>query len=241
MRDFRICWIVSRPRVGSMWTYNVARALIADAGLRPLPAEALHVKDEVFAEGSAALADGEPSHRRVLKTHVGIDAMTPHSLFLVPDRDPRDALVSLMRFTGMDFGEALAAQEIFAELLDRYATQMPPGRMLRLAYRTINERPAEAVAQIAGFLDHRLAPRRDRQIADSLAKERVPEIVSRATMTKLVAVPGQPPRTYDLATGFQTGHVSQYRDGDWRHVLTSEQIAAVEGRLGPWLRANGYA
>ena len=47
-------------------------------------------------------------------------------------------------------------------------------------------------------------------------------------------------RGFDLTTGFQRGHISNYNDGDWRVLLTPEQKKKMNDRLGPWLLENGY-
>ena len=51
---------------------------------------------------------------------------------------------------------------------------------------------------------------------------------------------GAQARALDVATGFQSGHVSDYRDGDWQTLLTAEQKALVDERLGAWLDRYGY-
>jgi hypothetical protein len=48
-------------------------------------------------------------------------------------------------------------------------------------------------------------------------------------------------RAFDSDTRFQSRHVSPYKDGDWRHLLTKGQKARVKASLGPWLKTNGYA
>ena len=46
-------------------------------------------------------------------------------------------------------------------------------------------------------------------------------------------------RAYDTETGFQSGHVSSYHDGDWKKVLTQDQQVRMYDVLGDWLRENG--
>jgi hypothetical protein len=44
----------------------------------------------------------------------------------------------------------------------------------------------------------------------------------------------------DRSTGFQSGHVSDYRDGDWRRHLSREQILAMDAAFGDWIARHGY-
>jgi hypothetical protein len=39
-------------------------------------------------------------------------------------------------------------------------------------------------------------------------------------------------RAFDTATGFQSGHVSNYREGDWKRILTEEQKSRIEVLVG---------
>lgn len=48
-------------------------------------------------------------------------------------------------------------------------------------------------------------------------------------------------RAFDAETGFQSRHISDYRDGGWRKAFDTAQKARLETALGPWLAANGYA
>ena len=48
-------------------------------------------------------------------------------------------------------------------------------------------------------------------------------------------------RAFDRRTGFQTGHVSKYQSGDWRHILTADEQRVVWERIGNWLQTNGYS
>jgi hypothetical protein len=35
-------------------------------------------------------------------------------------------------------------------------------------------------------------------------------------------------RAFDPETGFQSGHVSNYQEGDWKRILTTEQKSRLE-------------
>lgn len=253
MRDFRILWIVGRPRVGSTWIYNVARQILARVGIESMPARLVHRMDDLLREANAALAEPEARRRWVLKAHEPIDPALPESLYVLPDRDPRDALVSLMRFAHVPFDHALAMQHGHNEISDRFRTQVTRGRLLEIAYRDIVDRPQAGVARLAGFMGIEIAAPAAAEIARLFERDRVGETVRRTEMAgaallrggrvdglELVGNLDGTPRVLDLATGFQAGHVSGYSDGDWRHSLTAGQIEAVEARLGPWLARHGY-
>jgi hypothetical protein len=53
-------------------------------------------------------------------------------------------------------------------------------------------------------------------VARSQAGERIDE-------NDVVRMKGNRGRAYDHQTGFQSGHVSDYQEGDWQKILTPEQ------------------
>lgn len=254
MRDFRILWIVGRPRVGSTWIYNVARQILARAGIEPMPVRVVYRVDDLLREANAALAGPDARQRWVLKVHEPIDPALPDSLYVLPDRDPRDALVSLMRFVRAPFDQALAIQHSHNEISDRFRTHVPHGRLLEIAYRDIVGRPEASVARLAGFMEIEIAAPAAAEIAGLFERDRVGQAVRQTEIAgeallrggrvdglELVGNLDGTPRVFDLATGFHAGHVSGYSDGDWRHSLTPGQIEAVDAKLGPWLARHGYA
>ncbi len=112
----------------------------------------------------------------------------------------------------------------------------------------ILERPEEVGGQICDFLGLAVPPAEIAAAAASLSKDKVAaRIKSVETSIKQreqagVAVGDAEfvrdldtgwERAFDVETGFQSGHVSDYRDGDWRHILTREQQTALDQILGP--------
>jgi hypothetical protein len=47
-------------------------------------------------------------------------------------------------------------------------------------------------------------------------------------------------RIWDPITGFQSGHVSDYRPGDWRLLLTGDEKKRLDQTIGDWLTCHGY-
>ncbi len=253
MRDFRILWIVGRPRVGSTWVYNVARRILARSGLEPMPEHVVHRMDDLQKEANAALAGSDTPQRWVLKAHEPIIPTLPESLYVLPDRDPRDALVSLMRFNRMAFADALAFHDMANAITDGFRANVPHGRLLEIVYRDIADRAEAVVARIAAFMGIEIASPDAAEIAGLFERDRVGETIRRAETAGAALLRGgqvdglelvgnfdRTPRVLDLATGFQAGHLSDYRDGDWRQLLTREQLVAVDARFGPWLAKRGY-
>lgn len=244
------------PRSGSTWVYNVVRAVLRLAGRQVFPSEVPQDPDDMFAHADQAIADTDPNKIWILKVHRYLRPDAPRSKFINTQRDLRDALVSFMRFMQCDFEQALKAMIESAEKTDHYR-HFSPDSILHLEYMDIISQPLEAVRTISRFCDVELTEAEIRNVvtqfekanverliqakeADIERRARTGEPIARAEFVPQRFRPGMA-RAYDTATGFQSGHLSGYRDGDWRKLLTPDQRERMYIHLGEWLRRNGYA
>jgi hypothetical protein len=242
MRDCKIFWIAGAPRVGSIWTFNVTREL---AGYRVLPEQALADKSRIPALGLEALNDQDPETRWVFKLHDLLNPEIDRSLFIVPHRDPRDAMMSAWRFLRMPtFETALEYAVRSLGTLEHYEKALFSDRKLALGYRLIAQDPGAAVRTLAAALEIDLSDAEIDAVVSKFDKravaQRVAALEAAADSAPRVGNADGSQRLFDPATGFQTGHVSDYCEGDWRRLLSAPQLAAVDARLGPWLQARGY-
>jgi hypothetical protein len=242
-------------RAGSMWTHNVIREALEQAGYRVLPEQVpWNNEDKLRIFLDAALPDQDPANVYVLKTHKLLTPDMPRTYFISTVRDLRDALMSWKRFMNADFDAALQAAEGMAKTCDHYLS-FPENKHTRIRYVDIIQAPAATLTDLC------------RQLGLTLSAAQIDGIVakhSKANVARRIAAKEQDYkgqlrkgfktddietiagyndsiRLYDKATGFQSGHVSDYQDGDWRNILSAEQIDKMHERLGPWLERNGFA
>lgn len=236
--DIRAIWIASVPRTGSMWTFNVARDLVRAAGTTPKPELVPQDDAEMEAIGRAGIEAGDGVY--VLKVHTHIEADLPHSFYVVTHRDLRDSVVSFMRFTHGDFDAGLrfAAGAIRSE---QHFSTFPADRTLHLDYAEITGEPGIVVAKLGARLGIPTPAPLVAEIVARYAKDKVRErLVAREQALREKIAARQPVdrrdfiaqgdrslRAFDTATGFQSGHVSDYREGDWRKILTPAQQGAL--------------
>lgn len=243
------------PRSGSMWTFNVARAALRAAGRQVLPDQVPKDDHDMFACAGQAIADRDPNRTWVLKVHSYLRPDVPLSKFINTQRDLRDALVSYMRFMQCDFDQALQAMVGAATITDHYR-EFKPDSILHLKYVDIMSRPLDVVRHIAEFCSIKLTEAEIADIADRFEKTNVQRLIRdkeadierRASagepiaITEIVRQRFKPNmvRAFDTNTGFQSGHISEYRDGSWRELLTPEQQERMYAVLGDWLQPNEY-
>jgi hypothetical protein len=239
LREAKIVWVAGMPRSGSMWTYNIARALVASAGHEVVPTQVPKLEAEVHAEAQRAIADPDPRRVWVLKTHHAIPFAAKRALVILPLRDPRDVVVSLMRFMRVPLGHAARGVDAWAALLDHYRQTLAPGQVLWLRYADLALRPGTVVDEIAGFLDVACAPdARDGLVAGltkGAVRERLDRLTASGASADRVTNPDGSIRLFDPESGFQTGHVSDYCDGDWRRILPAGEAALIAERYADFL------
>jgi hypothetical protein len=253
--SFRCLWVAGMARSGSMWTFNVARAVCRAAGKKVLPDLVPKSDADMVAFANQAMVDHDTNKIWVVKVHSFIEREAPLSKFVNTQRDLRDALVSFMRFMLCDFDRALLAMVDAAELTEYYE-DLEPRLILRLRYEDIVERPLGVARDIANFCEVELSDAEVAKIVRHFEKSEVKRLIrdkeddikrrveAGEAVLESEIVPqrfrNNVVRAFDLRTGFQSGHISGYRDGSWRQLLTAEQQKRMHGLLGDWLRRHGY-
>jgi hypothetical protein len=249
---YKIVWIASMPRSASMWAFNVARALLREAGFSVFPDILPKGDEHMVAEARKGLTDSSPNNVWCLKVHSGLRGASPSNRFISTFRDPRDAIVSFMRFMRYDFETALSAATIWTHLCDHYRA-FPTDLSLCLDYDRITTDPAGVAGRISDFLKLDLAAN---DIAHAIAdferetvRRRVGafrEQAERGFMAgdvlaeALILNADGTIRFWDPHTGFQSGHISDYRDGDWRFLLSEDQKRRLDEAIGDWVAQHGY-
>jgi hypothetical protein len=240
--NIRAIWIATNARTGSMWTTNVVAAIVRAEGHAVVP-ENLGEKDEK-ARTIQAMEHLESGARgvAVIKSHKAVPVV-PDSVGVITLRDIRDVTVSFMRFMRLPFEECLPFVETS---LARTPDQLYAGEdRILLEHEVIADRPVEAVRYLAQQLGAKTAEQAATEIAERFSKAVVSRIAAdadadvkarlkareRVLRNEVTIVRPDNWRARDRETSFQTGHVSDYKAGDWKHILTPEQQAVLDALI----------
>ena len=231
--DIKLVWIASMPRSGSMWAYNVSRSVLRRAGREVFPKNVPRKDRDMLALAAQGFKDRDPTNVWTLKVHQCIRRNSPRSRFITTYRDPRDALVSYKRFMRCDFERALEAMMWSTRACDYYRS-FPAELCLHLEYRDIVKTPRDVVQRIAEHIGCPITSEIVSEVVNEFSKANVKQRIrdTEASLKRrtalgdpnstgeVVHVGPQNQRALDLTTGFQSGHVSDYREGDWKNALT---------------------
>lgn len=254
----RSVFVAGMARAGSMWTFNVTRALLEAAGYEPYPAVQPIYPHELRALVAAAF-DAQPQGRRVycLKVHEALNAVPENVRIVCNFRDVRPALLSFMRFMHYDFEAALPAAREMAAVTDHYLRLKENGTgVLLLTYAAVTGHPEGVLRSLASHMGLTLPEQTFSDVLERFSKERIRARLEKLGEVKLDAQgriadpeaakvlqsipnPDGSFRLYDNATGFQSHHITSQEGEDWRAAFTPEQLERLDAEFAPWLTRHG--
>ena len=223
-------WCAGMYASGSTWAYNIMRGVTA----------ALHAGQTVRGRFVNYLADLEglddQGRVHVVKTHdvapeVATQLSRRTTRLVVPIRDPRDAVTSMMLYQRYPFDMALdwvARSGKFA------ASLVADPRALLLRYEAgFTDTPATLDAIARWFGCELPAGVRERLFAGH----------TRSAVEAMIATLGahHNENAGDAETQWHRHHAGRTGEiGRWRRMLTPAQVAAIEGGMRQWMAKFGY-
>ena len=252
MNSYKVVFISTVPRTGSMWVYNFARDVLRHAGREVVPELVPKTDREVKTLAAQALLDGNAKRIWVLKTHELVQPGPP-SKIIYTVRDPRDTVLSYQRFMQCPIDLAMRCVSGFEILLNSYR-HSPADLVHPVRYEDIENKPTDVARNICHFLKVRLP---DSIIASTLEKysksrvvaltehieRRVQEKIKRGDEVDdddIVDIGRGRFRAFDTATGFQTGHVLGKESGYWREAMPEELKRIFREEYGDLIARLGY-
>ena len=220
-----------------MWAYNVARQLARAAGYRVTPDKALQRDADMLAAADAWMQAAADDTYCILKVHMPLYERDGLKVIYL-QRDLHDRIHSICRFDQRGFSEDSITQIVRSQLeMDAHYDRWQAHHLLRLPYAGLENDSRTLIRRIAGFMQlDDIATASIEQIDRDLSKQSVRRLVERldpeavdpaSSVATLIRGSADAVRAFDQETGFQTGHVSDYRSGDWQHLWTDEQKEIV--------------
>lgn len=249
----KLVCIAGMPRSGSMWSYNVTRRMLIIAGREVLPDRIPKSDEEMMACARKGIESTEESEIYVLKVHAMLNMDSDKVFYISTVRDVRDALVSWMRFMHADFDMAVAQGIEMINAVNHYSA-FSRDRLLRIEFKDVLHKPAEVCRKIAKSLDLDISDVTIDSVVEMYSKDNVSKIISAREHEILERLQrgdtieqgdvvenyDRTVRAFDPDTGFQSGHVSNYCEGDWQTLLTGEQVRRINEVFGEWLVREGF-
>lgn len=247
-------WVSTAPRTGSMWLFNVVREIFRIIGKQVKPEDIPQCDGDMFKQAARfASVSQDPSQVWVLKVHTILKPDLPRSKVITIHRDLRDVLVSFKEFMKTSFDDSLQCARLLVNFTETYK-DYDPGYLKLVAYSDIETRPVELILEIAKFCGVQINEMIAKDIALKYSREKVKSIIEKSNKSLAQKLAKKQPidnrdivyfsastyRAYDCKSGFQTGHVSQRKTGDWDSVLSNTEQQKLHAEFGGWLKNYGY-
>jgi hypothetical protein len=220
---------------GSTWMFNIVNTMLS---LNFPEARLLRIYTEEFLDEDIP-RDGMDCV--VAKTHrppsaVRLLARVSNIPILLTLRDPRDAVASMMRRFGYEFGGALEFIRLSGEAL---APLVSSPNVLLLRYEDGFTRKAETIDAVAARLGLKLSTSTREAVRAALTPSAVSASIADLTARGTF---GDPPRVemFDPDTHWHPNHVGDGRVGKWREILTNSQAAEVQSATRDFRAAFHY-
>ena len=227
-------WCLGMYSSASTWAYNVTRQA----------AQALWPQSPVlagFAHGKADLDRLRRGGVAVVKTHSAhssvFEALDREcKTIILTVRDPRDAVASLIRYNGFDFGLAC---DLTAQTAHLCAMMSTDERATVLRYEDGFAERRHTVDRIAQALGNPLPAEDGNAIFAHNHRSAVEKFISRLETLSTARQVGDD--IFDDCTHWHKHHSGRTGEvGRWRQGLTKDQAALVEHETSEAMEAMGY-
>ena len=235
-------WIATVPRTGSMWTTNVVREILNYSKMNVLPKTLPQAGEDYFnIFERRAFSDLNEKNHYVLKVHTFIeDINIPKSKLITNIRNPYDICASYYQFMKCDIDTAINDALSLPILIDQYK-KWDAKNLFIVKYEEIEEPSSKLVLELSEFLGAHLDENAALSIWKKFSKDNVRKIIAdndKSLSDKIskkqeidpreVVILGKNNyRSFDLNTGFQTGHISERKTGEWRLAFSESETHKI--------------
>ena len=252
-----IVFVAGMPRAGSMWTYNVTRAILEAKKISVLPK--LIKVDERSIIQDALVSVENKNEVHCIKTHIKLESPIPtkHPVKIICNvRDVRDACLSYMRFMKADYEVGLQIMKIMMELTDYYISTFADN-LITIRFEDVVNNPHPTIGKISDFLGVELSEIEKKEIIAKFDRSNIQKKLHELSSVKLnengqviddeqkeffdsVKKFDGTYSIFDKVTSFQSDHVTSITDGEWESYFDKNQKAMLNALSRKWLLKYGY-
>ena len=248
-------WIATVPRTGSMWTANVVREILNYSKMNVLPKTQPQAEEDYFnLFERQAFSDQNEKNHYVLKVHTFIeDINIPKSKLITNIRNPYDICASFYQFMKCDIDTAIGVALSLTEVIEHYKKNDEKNFFI-VKYEKIEEPSSKLVLELSEFLGAHLDESAALSIWKKFSKDNVRKIIAdndkslsdkiskkqEIDAREVVILEKNNYRSFDLSTGFQTGHISERKTGEWRLAFSESETHKIIEAIDYAAKKLGY-
>tara|TARA_Y100000816_G_scaffold163054_1_gene116685 strand:+ start:597 stop:1379 length:783 start_codon:yes stop_codon:yes gene_type:complete len=250
-------WVSTYPRCASFWVFNIIKEILKTKKLNVLPDENFIEHDDnkpkTFEFFNKNLKDNNPKNIFLFKIHRILKSNLPNSKIVTVIRDPREIIISNMRFSESNFKDNIKSIKYYMEMTNIYSNYKRD-YILILRYENIIKNPSQTIKQILNFTELEIPNENILNIVKKFNKEENIKIINKndkkltdnimkkipINKNSIVQYAANKYRFYDLKTGFQSKHISNMSEEDYRKSLSKNEIDEIQLLFKDWLKIHKY-
>jgi hypothetical protein len=251
---FNSVWVSSAARTGSMWTTNVVREIFLSAHYDIFPKNQIQSDLEwLNLYKSEAEIDQNDKNRYVLKIHSGLPSVPNYLKIITNIRNPYDICASFHEFMKCDVNSSIDSVLKLSTFVNHY--KKFSNDILIIRYEEIEDHPKMLINKLALFCNTKLSKIQIKNICIKYNKKNVVKLIKKndenlkqtihlnqkIDQQKIVNFNNGNYRSFDLDTGFQSGHISSRKTGEWKKVFSNEEAKDIIEKIDSLAIELGYA
>jgi len=234
-------WISTAPRTGSMWLFNVVREIFILNKYNVYP-DKIPKNDKDFLEiyNSKSTKDQNTLNKYVFKVHSPMNSDLLNSKVLTTIRDPRDVCASYKEFMKSDFKTALTAAKGMIDFV-KYYRPFEKDFLKFFKYEDIENSSIKTILTISKFIECEINSDVAKFISEKFNKNNIRNLIKKndeklknkiqnkekIDRSEIVYFSKENYRTFDIATGFQTNHISKRNSGEWTKAFSENEVEII--------------
>ena len=199
------------------------------------------------------LLDKNETNKYVLKVHSKIKSIPPGSKVITTKRNPYDICASCKEFMKCNLSLSIDSALLLADFLSHY--KQISKNVFIVKYDDIETQTHTLINELALFCNLKLSSSQIKNIAEKYDRENVKSLIKindqklkeaiaenqKLNEQKIVKDGNGNIRSFDIYTGFQSGHISSRKTGDWKKIFSDEEIEIIIEKIDPIAIELGYA
>ena len=251
--------IASPSRSGSTWTLNILKEIYINQKMNVIPQKVLRNDEDSLKYHFKNIAEGKKDTISIIKVEKILKKEDmKNTKIIINFRDPRDAYISFYNFMGykkFKFDYMLRWINDFINSIEHHRKIFTKEQLLEINFPDINNCPLKILEQFESFLKLKIEKKTANEIINKFSKNKVSDIIKKKeneirkdfenkkdiNKDDVIVEDYKIVRVYDAKTGFQTGHIAKYKEGDWEKYLSKMEISILNNNFRKWFKLNNLS
>lgn len=250
MTYYNCIWVATIPRTGSMWTSNIIKEIFTTANYNTYPKNVIKSDiDSLKFFETSIIKDQNKLNKYVLKIHVKLATLPYRSKIVTNIRNPYDICASYHEFLKCDLERSISVAAELLNYLNHY--KRLNNNIFLIRYENIEKNPKLLIKQLAEYFEVSINDQQVNEIDNKFNKDAIIKLIKKndnemkiknqdVDQEKIIKLKNGHQRFFDITTGFQSGHISKRKTGEWRKNFSEKETKIIIEKLDQVAVDLGY-